>query len=207
MRFALLTLLTAWSRSAAAGGWPVGKTGPECHDRPGRLGNCTRLRQIGCRYRFGAIYAQAEDDFNRVETNYLTSLGRTAEAEGESKMMQDLRQKLFIDPVELKKLYGQSPLGCGSDDRLGRRPEFLPGEASRSEAAHHHALRTVDGAELHGGQYRRRHREGGSESTGGVLRRRAGEPAEMRTRASPRASRFQRDRHRAFQHKNHHACC
>ena len=58
---------------------------------------------------FGAIYAQAEDDFNRVETNYLTSLGRTAEAEGESKVILDLRQKLFIDPVELKKLYGQSP--------------------------------------------------------------------------------------------------
>ena len=32
---------------------------------------------------FGMIYAQAEDDFNRVETNYLTALGRTAEAEGE----------------------------------------------------------------------------------------------------------------------------
>src|SRR6266566_6334671 len=58
---------------------------------------------------FGAIYAQAEDDFNRVETNYLTSLGRTAEAQGESKVIQDLRQKLFIDPVELRKLYGQSP--------------------------------------------------------------------------------------------------
>ena len=58
---------------------------------------------------FGAIYAQAEDDFNRVETNYLTSLGRTAEAEGEAKVIQDLRQKLFIDPVDLKKLYGQSP--------------------------------------------------------------------------------------------------
>src|SRR5689334_20595583 len=58
---------------------------------------------------FGAIYAQAEDDFHRVETNYVTSLGRTAEAEGESKVMQDLRQKLFVDPAELKKLYGQSP--------------------------------------------------------------------------------------------------
>src|SRR5579862_4031405 len=58
---------------------------------------------------FGAMYAQAEDDFNRVETNYLTSLGRTAEAEGESKVVQDLRQKLFIDPLELKKLYGKSP--------------------------------------------------------------------------------------------------
>jgi acyl-homoserine-lactone acylase len=58
---------------------------------------------------FGAIYAQAEDDFNRVETNYLNSLGRLAETEGEAKVWQDLRQKLFIDPVELKKLYGESP--------------------------------------------------------------------------------------------------
>jgi acyl-homoserine-lactone acylase len=33
---------------------------------------------------FGMIYAQAEDDFNRVETNYLNSIGRLAEAEGES---------------------------------------------------------------------------------------------------------------------------
>ena len=31
---------------------------------------------------FGMIYAQAEDDFNRVETNYLNSIGRLAEAEG-----------------------------------------------------------------------------------------------------------------------------
>ena len=40
---------------------------------------------------FGMIYAQAEDDFNRVETNYLTALGRLAEAEGESAIWQDLR--------------------------------------------------------------------------------------------------------------------
>src|SRR5580765_4711008 len=33
---------------------------------------------------FGAIYAQAEDDFNRVETNYINAMGRLAEAEGES---------------------------------------------------------------------------------------------------------------------------
>jgi acyl-homoserine-lactone acylase len=30
---------------------------------------------------FGMIYAQAEDDFPRIEANYLTALGRTAEAE------------------------------------------------------------------------------------------------------------------------------
>jgi acyl-homoserine-lactone acylase len=58
---------------------------------------------------FGMAYTQAEDDFNRVETNYLTSLGRTAEAEGESAIWQDLRQKLFIDPAQLKAMYARSP--------------------------------------------------------------------------------------------------
>lgn len=58
---------------------------------------------------FGMAYAQAEDDFHRVETNYLLSLGRMAEAKGESAIWLDLRQQLFIDPVELQKLYGQSP--------------------------------------------------------------------------------------------------
>ena len=58
---------------------------------------------------FGMIYAQAEDDFNRVETNYINAMGRLAEAEGESKIYQDLRMKLFIDPEELKKDYSASP--------------------------------------------------------------------------------------------------
>ena len=58
---------------------------------------------------FGMAYTQAEDDFNRVETNYLTSLGRMAEAEGESAIWQDLRQRLFIDPVQLQGTYSRSP--------------------------------------------------------------------------------------------------
>jgi acyl-homoserine-lactone acylase len=58
---------------------------------------------------FGAIYAQAEDDFNRVETNYLTSLGLAAEAEGEAAIWRDLRQRLFIDPEQLKSDYARSP--------------------------------------------------------------------------------------------------
>ena len=58
---------------------------------------------------FGAIYAQAEDDFNRVETNYLNALGRLAEAEGESAVWQDLRMKLFIDPDTLRARYRASP--------------------------------------------------------------------------------------------------
>jgi acyl-homoserine lactone acylase PvdQ len=58
---------------------------------------------------FGMEYAQAEDDFNRVETNYINSMGRLAEAEGESRIYQDLRMKLFVDPVVLKTQYAASP--------------------------------------------------------------------------------------------------
>jgi acyl-homoserine-lactone acylase len=84
---------------------------------------------------FGAIYAQAEDDFNRVETNYINSMGRLAEAEGESKIYQDLRMKLFIDPNELRKLYGQSPAWLqalmnawadGLNFYLSKHPEVKP---------------------------------------------------------------------------------
>ncbi|MCX6549940.1 MAG: acylase [Acidobacteria bacterium] len=58
---------------------------------------------------FGLIYAQAEDDFNRVETNYLNSMGRLAEAEGEAEIYRDLRMKLFVDPIDLKAKYESSP--------------------------------------------------------------------------------------------------
>jgi acyl-homoserine lactone acylase PvdQ len=58
---------------------------------------------------FGMIYAQAEDDFPRIETNYLNALGRLAEAEGESALYQDLRMKIFIDPADLQRRYAASP--------------------------------------------------------------------------------------------------
>ena len=58
---------------------------------------------------FGMIYAQAEDDFNRVETNYLNALGRTAEAEGEKAIWADLRARLYMDPDDLRVRYASSP--------------------------------------------------------------------------------------------------
>src|SRR5690348_5389138 len=58
---------------------------------------------------FGMMYAQAEDDFNRIETNYLVNLGRLAEAEGESAIWQDLRQRLFINHATLQAAYAKSP--------------------------------------------------------------------------------------------------
>ena len=58
---------------------------------------------------FGMVYAQAEDDFNRVETNYINAMGRLAEAEGEKEIYRDLRMKLFVDPEDLKAKYKESP--------------------------------------------------------------------------------------------------
>src|SRR3954467_12481661 len=58
---------------------------------------------------FGMIYAQAEDDFNRVETNFINSQGRLAEAEGESAIWRDLRMKLYINPDDMKARYQSSP--------------------------------------------------------------------------------------------------
>ncbi|MDQ2931711.1 MAG: penicillin acylase family protein [Gemmatimonadota bacterium] len=58
---------------------------------------------------FGMVYAQSEDDFKRVETNYINAMGRLAEAEGESAIYRDLRMKLFVDPDSLKAQYAASP--------------------------------------------------------------------------------------------------
>jgi acyl-homoserine lactone acylase PvdQ len=63
---------------------------------------------------FGAIYAQAEDDFPRIEANYLTALGRTAEAEGESAIWKDLRQRLYVEPCRTPGAISGSPPGCAS---------------------------------------------------------------------------------------------
>ena len=91
---------------------------------------------------FGAEYAQAEDDFNRVETNYINAMGRLAEAEGESKIYQDLRMKLFIDPDEMKKQYAASPawlkklmeaFADGLNYYLVKHPEVKPRVIQRFE--------------------------------------------------------------------------
>ena len=84
---------------------------------------------------FGLMYAQAEDDFNRVETNYLYSLGRLAEAEGESAIYRDLRQRLFINGDTLKVMYaGTEPWlkslmdawADGLNFYLAKHPEVRP---------------------------------------------------------------------------------
>ncbi len=58
---------------------------------------------------FGLMYAQAEDDFNRVETNFINAMGRLAEVEGQGEIYRDLRMKLFIDPDFIQAKYRTSP--------------------------------------------------------------------------------------------------
>ena len=58
---------------------------------------------------FGTIYAQAEDDFGRIERNYLVSLGMLAQAEGEAAVYSDLRERLFVDPRRLRQAFRESP--------------------------------------------------------------------------------------------------
>ncbi len=58
---------------------------------------------------FGMLYAQCEDDFPRVERNYLTATARRAEADGEEFLYHDLRQRLYLDTVQAIAAYEGSP--------------------------------------------------------------------------------------------------
>jgi acyl-homoserine-lactone acylase len=61
---------------------------------------------------FGLMYAQAEDDFNRVEMNYLTAMGRVAEVEGlnTGAVYRDLRMRLFVNEDSARAQYARSPV-------------------------------------------------------------------------------------------------
>ena len=58
---------------------------------------------------FGLMYAQCEDDFQRVEMNYITMLGRTSEVNGENAIYEDLLVRMVIDSAESVKDYEASP--------------------------------------------------------------------------------------------------
>ncbi|QDA61731.1 penicillin acylase family protein [Hymenobacter jejuensis] len=59
---------------------------------------------------FGLLYAQCEDDFARVEDNYLTNIGRLAEVQGEAALYSDLRARLFLDSTQAISIYKKSPV-------------------------------------------------------------------------------------------------
>ena len=58
---------------------------------------------------FGLLYAQCEDDFKRVEMNYIEKLGRMAEVKGESSLYADLLIRLIIDSADAVADYKKSP--------------------------------------------------------------------------------------------------
>jgi acyl-homoserine-lactone acylase len=57
---------------------------------------------------FGFLYAQCEDDFPRIELNYINAVARLAEVEGESKLFNDLRTRLFNDTLQAIDIYKTS---------------------------------------------------------------------------------------------------
>jgi acyl-homoserine lactone acylase PvdQ len=84
---------------------------------------------------FGMLYAQCEDDFPRVERNYIRAIGRLAEIEGEAELYSDLRAHLFMTEKEARELYANSPdwlkklcdaFAAGINYYLHTHPEVKP---------------------------------------------------------------------------------
>ena len=91
---------------------------------------------------FGLLYAQCEDDFNRVEQNYIWATGRLAELEGENAIYSDLRAKLFMTQKEAEIKYQNSPqwlkdlclaFADGINFYLAKHPEVKPRLLTRFE--------------------------------------------------------------------------
>jgi acyl-homoserine lactone acylase PvdQ len=58
---------------------------------------------------FGLLYAQCEDDFKRVEMNYIEKLGRLSEVKGEASLYEDLLIRLVIDTADAVKDFAKAP--------------------------------------------------------------------------------------------------
>ncbi|MDR9419135.1 acylase [Gracilimonas sp.] len=91
---------------------------------------------------FGMVYAQAEDDFNRVERNYIWAIGRLAEVEGEEELYSDLRARLFMSKEEAIEYYENAPAwlqklcdawAAGLNYYLHTNPEVEPSLLTRFE--------------------------------------------------------------------------
>ncbi len=58
---------------------------------------------------FGLMYAQCEDDFKRVDMNYVEKLGGLSTVKGQSELYNDLLIKTLIDEEETKQDYNKAP--------------------------------------------------------------------------------------------------
>ena len=91
---------------------------------------------------FGLLYAQCEDDFRRVERNYIWATGRLAELEGEEAIYSDLRANLYMTEAEAKAAYEKAPdwlkslcvaFADGVNYYLHTHPEVTPQVITRYE--------------------------------------------------------------------------
>lgn len=91
---------------------------------------------------FGLLYAQAEDDFNRVERNYIWAIGRLAEVDGEEAIFSDLRARLYMTIDEAQAAYEAAPdwlkalcdaYADGLNYYLATHPEVRPKLLTRFE--------------------------------------------------------------------------
>ena len=91
---------------------------------------------------FGLMYAQCEDDFHRIEQNYLWAIGRLAEVEGEQALYSDLRARLFMTRDQAIENYHKSPkwlkelcdaFADGINYYLYKHPEVRPRLLKRFE--------------------------------------------------------------------------
>jgi acyl-homoserine-lactone acylase len=89
---------------------------------------------------FGLLYAQCEDNFKRVEMNYIEKLGRMAEVKGVSEWHNDLYLKLIIDSTDAMADYNKSPkelkklmdaFAAGINYYLYKHPEVKPALLTR----------------------------------------------------------------------------
>ncbi len=91
---------------------------------------------------FGLLYAQCEDDFRRVERNYIWATGRLAELEGEQAIYSDLRANLYMTEAEAIAAYEKAPawlkelcqaFADGVNYYLATHPEVKPQVITRYE--------------------------------------------------------------------------
>ncbi|RZK54349.1 MAG: acylase, partial [Pedobacter sp.] len=102
---------------------------------------------------FGLLYAQCEDDFKRVELNYIEKLGRLAELNGEKDLFNDLQIRLLIDTAEAKADYAKlqpsfkkllDAYAAGINYYLYKNPQVKPALLTRFKPWH--ALLWTDGS-------------------------------------------------------------
>ena len=113
-----------------------------CLARSGRAGSKLFETILVCRISmprpmpmrvFGMLYAQAEDDFPRIEQNYIWAIGRLAEIEGEAALASDIRARLFMTLDEAKAgLCWGARMAAGAVPGLRGWVELLSRNPSRS---------------------------------------------------------------------------